>query len=111
MNPFYFPLILIAIVTLLVMFSKAIDFENEKFRQNAIQTQGLIVENKTCWGRIVVVRPVVRFTTQQGEVVQALDENGLALAIPRFTEGQNIVLLYNKENPRDFRIVTSGTFA
>jgi hypothetical protein len=111
MNPIYFPLILIAIAILLVLFGKAVDFENEKFCQNAGRAQGLVVENKICWGRIIVVRPIVRFITQQGEIVQAIDEKGLAMAIPRFSKGQNITLLYNKENPYDFRIITNGDFA
>ena len=111
MEPLHFLLILPAIAVLLILIGKAKDTDDKLFRQNGIQTQGIIVENKLCWGQITVIRPIVKFTTQQGEVIQAMDENGLALAIPRFIKGQNIVLIYSKANPRNFRIMTSGDFA
>ena len=111
MDPLYFFLILLVAAALLVFIGKVKDTEDEAFRQNGIQTRGIIIENQLCWGESSVVRPVVQFTTKSGEVVQALDENGMALAVPRFSKGQNIMLIYNRENPHDFRIMTNGNFA
>jgi hypothetical protein len=111
MDLFYIISIILTVSVLLIVSGKTIDFENGVFRQNSIQTKGVIVKNKSCLGRITVIRPVVQFTTHNGEVVQALDESSSALAIPRFSEGQQIVLIYNKENPYDFRIVSNGHFA
>lgn len=111
MDPLYFFLLLLAGAALLVVVGKSKDAEDAEFRLTAIRTQGVVVENQICWSESTVVRPVVRFTTEQGEVVQALDEHGMALAVPRFAQGQSVVLLYNKYSPTDFRILSSGRFA
>jgi hypothetical protein len=42
-------------------------------RQHGRQTQGVVVRNKVMWGRIIVIRPVVRFTTTSGQVIEAVD--------------------------------------
>ncbi len=96
---------------LLVILGKAQDKAAELFRKNGIQTQGIVVENKLCWGRNVVVRAVVQYTTTQGELIEALDENGSAFAMPKFRVGQKIALVYEKSNPRNFRIMNGSTFA
>ena len=82
MAPLHFLLIIPAVAVLLILIGKAKALDNKLFGQNGIQTQGIIVEKKLCWGRIMVIRPIIKFTTQQGEVIQAMDENGLALAVP-----------------------------
>jgi hypothetical protein len=111
MNPLYFLAALMLGALVLIIIGKAKDEEVEWFRRNGIQTQGTVIENTICWGRIIVVRPVVQFTTEHDEIIQALDENGSALAMPRFTVGQKVTLIYEKSNPRNFRISSSGAFA
>ena len=111
MDPLYFFVALLIGAILLVVLSKAKDKEIEWFHENGVRTQGNVVKNTFCWGRISVTRPVVQFITEQGETIESLDENGLALAVPRFSVGQKIILIYEKSNPHNFRIITSGNFA
>lgn len=111
MEPLYFFITLLVGAILLVVVGKAKDQEMEWFRKNGIRVQGTVVRNTLSWGRVSVTRPVVRFTTENGETIEFLDENGLALAVPRFSVGQKITLIYEKSNPQNFRIITSGNFA
>jgi hypothetical protein len=93
MDPLYFFVALLIGAVLLVLLSKAKDMEMEWFRKNGIQTQGTVVKNTFCWGRISVTRPVVRFTTEHGEIIESMGEKGLALAVLRFSVGQKIILI------------------
>jgi hypothetical protein len=110
MEALYFFAALALGAVLLIIIGKAKDEEAEFFRKNGIRTQATIMENVTCWGRIIVVIPVVLFTTENNVPIQAMDEHGHALAVPRFTVGQGVILVYEKSNPQNFRILSSGAF-
>ncbi|MGI4886142.1 MAG: hypothetical protein ACRYFR_14390 [Janthinobacterium lividum] len=111
MDPFYFLIALLFGAIILVVLGKAKDKEMEWFKQNGVRVQGTVVKNTFFWGRVSVVRSVVRFTTEHGEIIEALDENGAAMAIPKFAIGQKVFLIYDKSNPHNFRIITNGNFA
>jgi len=51
---------------------------------------------------------VVRFTTLEGVLVEAEYTKGLAMAMPRFSAGRAVWVAYNKANPYDFTILSSG---
>jgi hypothetical protein len=74
-------------------------------RQHGRQTQGVVVRNKIMWGRIIVIRPVVRFTTASGQVIEAVDHSGWASAFPRFTKGEKVVIRYHEQDPMQFERV------
>ena len=110
MNPLLFAGMLALIALALVFFGKIKDWDEAQYRKHGVQAHGIVLRNQLCWGRNSVMRPLVRFTTQQGNIIEALDKNGLALAIPRFSEGEKILLVYQKSNPHDFRIISQGSF-
>ena len=97
-----------AIGALLLLIGKGVDFTDKEFRKNGVQTQGLVVKNIFHLGRLSHFRPVVRFESQDGKVIEAEDTHGVAYAIPRFSKGATINLIYIKSNPEDFRITSRG---
>jgi hypothetical protein len=111
MEPVHFLLALAIGALLLVGISKAVAHSEEVFRRNGTQVQGQVIKNQFCLGENSVFRPVVQFTTAEGAQITALDEHGMALAVPRFSVGQKVLLVYAKDNPQNFRIQTSGRFA
>jgi hypothetical protein len=82
--------------------------DQEWWRKNGVRTRGVIVRNNFHLGRISVSRPVVQFTTQEGIVIEAEDTKGVAMAIPRFSVGEVIWVAYNRANPHEFMILSSG---
>ena len=83
----------------------------DELRQSGGRAQGVILRNKIHWGRITVVRAFVQFHTEDGQLVEAEDELGTAMAIPKFSAGQQVGLYYDKNNPKRFVIVTPGNFS
>jgi hypothetical protein len=81
---------------------------SENLKMSGIRTQGIVVRNKFCWGRMCVTRPIIQFQTQQGKTIEALDQNGAALAVPRFSKGTRVMLIYKEEDPTDFDISSEG---
>jgi hypothetical protein len=76
---------------------------NEQLRQHGVQTQGVVVRNKFILGRVSVFRPVIRFATSTGEVVEAIDYSGWAAAFPRFAKGEKVRIIYEAGNPQNFK--------
>lgn len=74
-------------------------------KQHGIRTYGVVVRNKFLLGDPSVFRPLIRFTTQQGVVIEALERHGLAMAIPRFSKGEKVNVLYENDNPVNFKII------
>ncbi|GAB3583810.1 DUF3592 domain-containing protein [Hymenobacter daeguensis] len=81
-----------------------------KLAASGIRTYGTVIRNKICWGRIIVVRPIIEFQTADAQTIVALDKHGTAFAFPRFSKGQKVLLVYDPVNPTDFDILSSGSF-
>lgn len=92
----------------LYLISYFAQLDQEWWRKNGVRARGVIVRNNFHLGRISVSRPLVRFTTQEGVVIEAEDTKGMAMAIPRFSSGKMIWVAYNRANPYDFVILSSG---
>ena len=82
--------------------------QKEKLRATGERVRGVITANKFHLSRVSVFRPVVRFTTQAGVVVEAEDTKGTAFAIPRYSVGTLVWVAYEKANPYDFMLLTPG---
>lgn len=94
--------VFVAGVFIIVLFNRS--RRNENLQATGSRTTGTLVRNQICWGRIIVVRPVIRFQTHAGQTVELLEKNGMALAIPRYSAGQSVQVIYNPTDPTDFRI-------
>jgi hypothetical protein len=90
---------------LLFIFSYLTNLEHERLRKSGGRARGVIVHNNFHVGRISVFRSVVRFTTQEGVIVEAEYQKGIATAIPRFSIGAVVQVAYDKKNPYDFLII------
>jgi hypothetical protein len=77
--------------------------EKKRLQQHGIRTQGIVIRNKFSWGRISVFRPIIRFTTTTGQGIEAVEYSGLELAVPRFSKGEEVALIYEENNPLNFR--------
>ncbi|GGF07916.1 DUF3592 domain-containing protein [Hymenobacter cavernae] len=77
----------------------------KNLRLHGIRAQGVVIRNKFHLSRISVFRPVIQFQTQQGEVIEADDLHGWAMAIPRFSKGEKVTVLYEEGNPTNFELV------
>lgn len=75
-----------------------------RMQTHGVRVQGVVVRNKIQWGRVTTVRPIVRFTTQKGETVEALSVHGVAFAVPRYPKGVTVTVVYDKDNPTVFDI-------
>lgn len=78
---------------------------NKQLQQRGIQTVGIVVRNKFIFGSVSVFRPVIRFTTTTGEVIEAIDYSGWAAAFPRFSKGEKVSIIYERGNPLNFKRV------
>lgn len=92
----------------LYLISYFAQLDQEWWHKNGVRARGVIVRNNFHLGRISVSRPVVQFTTQEGIAIEAEDTKGVAMAIPRFSVGKAVWVAYNRDNPRDFVILSSG---
>ncbi|MBC6988850.1 DUF3592 domain-containing protein [Hymenobacter sp. BT491] len=97
--------VLAAMAAMLVLVCLEAKRHNDRIQTHGARVQGVIVRNKIQWGRIITVRPIVRFTTRDGQTVEALSEHGLAFAIPRYSEEATVTVVYNQENPNEFDIL------
>lgn len=79
--------------------------QNNKLRKTGGRVRGVIVRNNFHIGRTSVFRPVVRFTTPEGVVIECEYQKGVALAVPQFSDGTAIWVAYDKKNPSDFLII------
>ncbi|WP_324679002.1 DUF3592 domain-containing protein [Hymenobacter sp. GOD-10R] len=79
-----------------------------QLKEHGIKTKGIVLKNKFHLSRASVFRPIVQFKTEQGQIIEAEDMNGIAIAIPRFSKGEEIILLYEEANPRNFTILSSA---
>ena len=77
----------------------------ENLRLHGIRTSGLVIRNKFHLSRISVFRPVIQFQTQQGEINETEDLNGWAMAVPRFSKGEKVALIYEEDSPTNFKLV------
>ena len=93
---------------LLWLLGRSVDADDAAFRANGLKAQGLVVKNVLELSDASTFRPLVRFTTQKGEVILAEDTQGVAFAVPRFAAGSTVNLIYNPHDPHDFRIVSPG---
>lgn len=82
----------------------------EELRQQGGRAQGVVVGNKIKWGRHTVVRAVVQFRTEEGQLVEAEDELSTNTIVPKYAKGQQVVVYYDKINPQSFVIITPGNF-
>jgi hypothetical protein len=68
-----------------------------------VQAQGVVVGNKFILSRVASsFRPVIRFQTQVGQSIEAVDYSGWAMAIPRFSKGTKVVVRYDPLDPTNF---------
>jgi hypothetical protein len=65
---------------LLFIISYFAQANQEWWRKNGVRTRGVVMHNTFHLGRISVARPVVRFTTQEGMVIEAEDTKRLLRA-------------------------------
>ena len=83
--------------------------KRKRSRSASIRVQGIVIRNNFHPSQEVsVFRPVIRFQTRQGEIIEAEDQHGLALAVPRFSAGTKVVISYEETNPANFRILSEG---
>lgn len=82
--------------------------QKDYLQEHGIRTSGIVIHNKFCFGRICVFRPIIQFQTQQGRTIEALDQHGPAMAIPRFSKGTKVMLVYEEENLTIFRVLSEG---
>ncbi|UOR05652.1 DUF3592 domain-containing protein [Hymenobacter aerilatus] len=105
-NPFTI-LIFIAVAAMLLFTLYNTKERDDRLQTNGVRARGVIVQNKIKWGSTTVVRPIIRFETQDGRTIEALHEHGVALAVPRYPEGTTVTVLYDPVNPRDFSIIAA----
>ena len=83
--------------------------EFQRWRERGVKTQGVVVRNEFQPGDIAsCVRPVVRFSTQQGEVIEAMDRKSAAAFIPSYAVGTTVTLLYEPTNPYECEVLGAG---
>lgn len=80
----------------------------DQLRATGVWTRGEVISHRIHAGRTTVLRPVVRFETKTGKVIEAEDTNGVAYAIPRFSQGTMVRLVYEETNPHNFQIESQG---
>jgi hypothetical protein len=90
---------------LLFVFSYLTDLDHERLRKSGGRARGVIVRHNFHVGRNSTSRSVVRFTTQEGVLIEAEYQKGIATAIPSFSVGALVSIAYDKENPYDFLIM------
>lgn len=92
-------------VLLLAAAYRAAKKHYDRMRAHGVRVPGVVVRNELQWGRTTTVRPVVRFVTQDGQTIEALDEHGTALAVPSYLAGASVTVLYDRENPSRFEVL------
>ncbi|MCB2378992.1 DUF3592 domain-containing protein [Hymenobacter sp. BT635] len=97
-------LILVVMGTAAVVAYSRTKKHNARMQTHGVRVQGVVVRNKIQWGRITTVRPIVRFVTQEGQTIEALAAHGVASAIPGYSEGATVTVVYDRENPAEFEI-------
>ncbi|GAA4380513.1 DUF3592 domain-containing protein [Hymenobacter koreensis] len=104
-----FTMLILAIMAAMLIYAfYSAEKRKERLRVNGQYAQGIVVKNKIIWGRITVVKPVIRFEIQDGRIIEALYEHGVALAVPRHPKGATVTILYDAMNPDDFDIVAAS---
>ncbi|GGG40681.1 DUF3592 domain-containing protein [Hymenobacter glacieicola] len=73
-------------------------------QRNGVRVQGVVVRNKIKWGQNTTVRPIVRFTTHEGQTIEAELLHGVSFAIPRYPEGATVTVVYNRDNPYEYDV-------
>jgi|GEM_PF-3245497 len=99
---------LVAGVGVLLLVGYLAQVDDEWWRKQGVRVRGGIVRNEFHLGRTSVSRPVVRFTTTLGQVIEAEYPKGWATAIPRYSAGRAVWVAYNKTNPFDFVLLSPG---
>ncbi|NVO85834.1 DUF3592 domain-containing protein [Hymenobacter sp. P5252] len=82
---------------------------HDRMQEHGVYAHGVVVRNKVIWGRIITVRPIVRFATQHGQMIEKLSTAGSAFAVPRYPQGTKVVLLYDPEDPHEFMIESADS--
>ncbi|AWM31838.1 DUF3592 domain-containing protein [Hymenobacter nivis] len=102
----WFFIVWMIFIAILAIRGYAKDYQQrQKLREHGVQVQGTVVRNKFILSRISVFRPVIRFETTQGETIEEIDYSGWAMAFPRFTKGEKVALIYELDNPKNFKLI------
>ncbi|UYZ60754.1 DUF3592 domain-containing protein [Hymenobacter latericus] len=101
--------VVVPIIAFLALFIWAVvrgEQHSRRLREAGARTKGVIIGNKLDIGRISVIRPIVRFETNTGKIVEAEDKNGVATLVPAYRKGAVVNVVYNEANPLDFEILS-----
>uniref|UniRef100_UPI003742734A DUF3592 domain-containing protein n=1 Tax=Hymenobacter persicinus TaxID=2025506 RepID=UPI003742734A len=77
--------VLVGIAGILALLYIGAKHRYDNIQAHGVRVQGVVVSNKTNWGQITTVQPVVRFVTRDGQTIEA--EYWIGEAFSRYPEG------------------------
>jgi hypothetical protein len=78
----------------------------DNIQADGVRVQGVVIRNKTNWGQITTVQPIIRFVTRDGQTIEA--EYWIGEGFARYPEGVTVTIMYNQQNPYAFDIVNAS---